>query len=151
MQLNLPSPPPRGFLPSAEFGSEKGSWHSTRDVENLYSLRRFQRMSVVLLRRSWVCPFAENFHKHWNTKSREMSVHVTAERGERLATDNPENIFIRSDFHTINHGINPSIKYPLEYTGRMKPDTKHKHTFANRHVFRLLGLNDGTMRPIYSM
>lgn len=118
MQLNLPSPPPpSSFLPSAEFSSKMGSWHSTREVENLYNLHRFQRMSVVLLRRSWVCPLADKFHKHWKTKSREMSVHVTAERGERLATDNPENIFIRSDFHTINHGINPSIKYPLEYTG----------------------------------
>lgn len=96
-------------------------------------------MSVVLLRRSRVCPLAEKFHKHWKTKSREMSVHVTAERGERLATDNPENIFIRSDFHTINHGINPSIKCPLENAGQdeIRCGTQ-THTFANRHAFRLL-------------
>lgn len=141
MQLNLPSPPPppRRFLPSAEFGSKMGSWHSTREVENLYNLRRFQRMSVVLLRRSWVCPLAEKIHKHWKTKFREMSVHVPPERGERLATDNPENVFIRSDFHTINRGINPSIKCPLAYAGQ--DETRcgtQTHTFANRHGFRLL-------------
>lgn len=34
-----------------------------------------------------------------------MSVCVEAERGERLATDNPENTLIHSDFHTINHRI----------------------------------------------
>lgn len=34
-----------------------------------------------------------------------MSVCVEAQRGERLATDNPENTLIHSDFHTINHRI----------------------------------------------
>lgn len=34
-----------------------------------------------------------------------MSVCVEVERGDCLVTDNPENTFIHSDFHTINHGI----------------------------------------------
>lgn len=37
-------------------------------------------------------------------------------RGELLATDNPENIFIRPDFHTINHGVKTVNQAPVGVT-----------------------------------
>lgn len=43
--------------------------------------------------------------KEPRNKFKEMSVCVEAERGECLVTDNPENTFIHSNFHTINHSF----------------------------------------------
>lgn len=37
-------------------------------------------------------------------------------RGEFLATDNPENIFIRPDFHTINHAAKTVNQAPVGVT-----------------------------------
>lgn len=57
-------------------------------------------------------------------------------RGELLATDNPENIFIRPDFHTINHGVKTVNQAPVGVTragGGLKPDAKQaKYAFANQ-------------------
>lgn len=58
-------------------------------------------------------------------------------RGEFLATDNPENIFIRPDFHTINHAAKTVNQAPVGVTqaagGGVKPDAKQaKYAFTNQ-------------------
>lgn len=82
-----------------------------------------------------------------------MSVCVEAERGECLATDNPKNTFIHSDFHTINHGIIPDRRQSSIHRNTwqwVKPDAHIRTSWqAGGQGSDYWGLSDSSMHLIY--
>lgn len=82
-----------------------------------------------------------------------MSVCVEAERGECLATDNPKNTFIHSDFHTINHGIISDRRQSSIHRNTwqwVKPDAHIRTSWqAGGQGSDYWGLSDSSMHLIY--